>query len=155
MFQDYDKTRCSHVTAEQFRRVLKVIGLMPPEEKQFQIMLRKYFDKGNVREINYIAFCADIDRPEDIFPDYTPKNPKEEPPMMHGQLRDAGSTYYKGSTAEVDVITNRFLQQRVEKANNPDDVEERLQAMVVMKRIRIEEFFQDYDKLRKGKVKES
>jgi hypothetical protein len=30
--------------------------------------LRKYFDKGNVREVNYYLFCADIDRPEDIFP---------------------------------------------------------------------------------------
>ena len=35
---------------------------------------------------------------------------------------------------------------------DPLDVEERLQATVVMKRVRIEEFFRDFDKLRKGKV---
>jgi len=40
----------------------------------------------------------------------------------------------------------------VETSNNPNDIEKRLQAKVVMKRIRIEEFFQDFDKLRKGKV---
>jgi len=37
-------------------------------------------------------------------------------------------------------------------ANDPTDVEERLRALVVMKRVRIEEFFKDFDKLRKGKV---
>jgi len=37
-------------------------------------------------------------------------------------------------------------------ANDPNDVERRLQASVVMKRVRIEEFFRDFDKLRKGKV---
>jgi hypothetical protein len=31
-------------------------------------------------------------------------------------------------------------------------VEERIRAVVVMKRIRIGEFFRDFDKLRKGKV---
>jgi hypothetical protein len=31
-------------------------------------------------------------------------------------------------------------------------VEQRLQALIVMKRVRIEEFFRDFDKLRKGKV---
>ena len=37
-------------------------------------------------------------------------------------------------------------------ANDPTDVEQRLQAAVVMKRVRVEEFFKDFDKLRKGKV---
>ena len=37
-------------------------------------------------------------------------------------------------------------------ANNPDDIEGRLRAAVVMKRVRIEEFFFDFDKLRRGKV---
>ena len=37
-------------------------------------------------------------------------------------------------------------------ANDPSDVEQRLQALVVMKRVRIEEFFRDFDKLRKGRV---
>lgn len=115
-------------------------------------MLRKYFDKGNVREINYFKFCADIDKPEDIFPQYTPKNPVVEKPIFKGQLRDAGSTYFKDSTNNLDVINNRFLQKRVEKSNNPEDVEDRLRALVVMKRVRIEEFFYDFDKLRKGRV---
>jgi hypothetical protein len=44
------------------------------------------------------------------------------------------------------------MQKRVHTVNNPLDVEKRLQATVVMKRVRVEEFFFDFDKLRRGKV---
>lgn len=50
------------------------------------------------------------------------------------------------------MLENRYLQQAVNIANDPSDVEKRLQAQVVMKRVRIEEFFRDFDKLRKGRV---
>ncbi len=53
---------------------------------------------------------------------------------------------------DLDIISNRFLQKRIETSNNPLDIEVRLQASVVMKRVRIEEFFYDFDKLRKGMV---
>jgi len=140
------------VTAEQFRRVLKELGLIPPEESLFQILLRKYFDKGNIREINYFKFCADIDRPQDIFVQYNAKNPVEEKIVLTGTLRNAGHTYYNHTTKDLDVINNRFLEKRVEQFNNPLDVELRIQHAVVMKRVRIEEFFFDFDKLRRGKV---
>ena len=149
---DYDRTKSCHITAEQFRRVLKELGLIPPTEELFQLLIRKYLDKGNVREINYFKFCADIDSPKDIFLQYVPKNPKPEVLIYHGQLRDTGSTYFDNSTQNMDVINNRYLQKRVEVANNPSDIEQRLQSHVVMKRVRIEEFFNDFDKLRKGKV---
>lgn len=44
------------------------------------------------------------------------------------------------------------MQKRVETSNNPNDVEDRLRALIVMKRVRVEEFFFDFDKLRRGKV---
>ena len=49
-------------------------------------------------------------------------------------------------------MDRRFGKQPVHIANDPNDVEERIRATVVMKRVRIEEFFRDFDKLRKGKV---
>lgn len=74
-FQDYDRTKNCHVTSEQFRRVLKELKLIPPTEELYQLLLRKYFDKANIREVNYFKFCADIDKPQDIFPEYVPKRP--------------------------------------------------------------------------------
>ena len=126
--------------------------MLPPSEDLYQLLLRKYFDSGNVREVNYFKFCADIDRPEDIFPQYQAKHPKAETIVLQGQLRDAGHTFFKEETKDLDVINNRFMQKRVEQSNNPDDIEDRLRAAVVMKRVRIEEFFFDFDKLRKGRV---
>lgn len=125
---------------------------MPPNEDLFQVLIRKYFDKSNVREINYLMFCHDIDKPEDLWKPYVAKNPKEDKGFAQGQLRDAGSTFFKDQTKDLDIISNRFLQKRIETSNNPLDIENRLQAVVVMKRVRIEEFFLDFDKLRKGKV---
>ena len=151
-FQDYDRTKNCHVTTEQFRRVLKELRLIPPSEDLFQLLVRKYLDMSNIREVNYFKFCADIDRPQDIFPEYVAKNPKPERVIFFGQLRDAGSSYFKEQTSDLDVINNRFMLQRVEKSNNPDDIEDRLRAAVVMKRVRVEEFFLDFDKLRRGKV---
>lgn len=150
--QDYDQTNNCHITAEQFRRVLKELGLIPPDEDLFQVLLRRYFDAGNVREVNYFKFCADIDKPEDIFVQYPWKHPQPDTMTLNGTLRDAGHTYFNNKTEGLDVINNRFLQKRIETSNNPCDVEKRLQSVVVMKRVRIEEFFYDFDKLRRGKV---
>ena len=151
-FQDFDTTKSCHITAEQFRRVLKECSILPPSEALFQVLVRKYFDKGNMREVNYVNFCQDIDRPADLFKPYVAKKEVKEKTYMPGERRDAGNTFFKDSTLGLDVISNRFMQQRIETSNDPSDVENRLQAAVVMKRVRIEEFFQDFDKLRKGRV---
>ena len=51
------------------------------------------------------------------------------------------STFYQGSTEDLDVLNNRFSQKKVDIGNDPSDVEDRVRARVVMNRIRIEEFF--------------
>jgi Ca2+-binding EF-hand superfamily protein len=125
-FQDYDTSKCCHITTEQFRRVMKDIGLLPPTEEMFQVLVRKYFDKGNVREINYFTFCQDIDIPGDLYKLYEAKHPNNEPPLQLGQLRDAGSTFFKDRTAGLDVINNRFQQQRIDISSDPNDIESRI-----------------------------
>jgi hypothetical protein len=62
------------------------------------------------------------------------------------------STFYAGQTKDINVLAMRFQEPSLNIANDPNDVEERIKANVVMKRVRIEEFFRDFDKLRKGKV---
>jgi len=74
------------------------------------LLARKYFDKSNVREVNYFKFCADIDKPEDIFPEYVAKHPQIEVHPVQGHVRDAISSYYQARTDGLDVINNRFLE---------------------------------------------
>lgn len=62
------------------------------------------------------------------------------------------SNFFDRSTKGINVLENRFSKPTINLANDPNDVEERIQTQVLMKRIRIGEFFRDYDKLRKGKV---
>ncbi len=43
-------------------RVLNQLGIMAPEVVM-NCMLKRYMDKGNVDEVNYVDFCNDIDSP--------------------------------------------------------------------------------------------
>jgi len=115
-------------------------------------MIRKYCDKDTVKEVNYYNFCKDVDRAEDMFPQYIAKKPQPEQFTIHGITHEQYSPFFPNDTAQVDVLNNRFLHPRVDIMCDPSDAEERIRATVVMKRIRIEEFFLDFDKLRKGRV---
>jgi hypothetical protein len=106
-FQDFDKSKCCHVTKDQFSRVLKKLTIIPPSEVVFELIIRKYFDKGNTREVNYLKFCQDVDRPEDMFPDYTPKNGQPVPVIIQDDSK-LKSTFYSGTTKDINVLENRF-----------------------------------------------
>lgn len=125
---------------------------MPTNEADFDCIIRKYLDRDNEKEVNYFQFCRDVDRPEDIFPGYNPKRAVPEKTILMGVAPTQVSTFFKDDTAKLDVVNNRFSSQRVETFNDPSETEDRIRAYVVMKRVRIEEFFRDFDKLRKGRV---
>lgn len=151
-FGDFDKSNSQHITAQQFLRVMKNLNIMPPNDEIFSLITRRYCDRGNTKEVNYYNFCKDVDRPEDMFPVYMAKRPQPDNIRRVGIRNKQVSTFFKESTENIDVTENRFMQPRVDVSNDPSDVEERIKAAVVMKRVRIEEFFRDYDKLRKGRV---
>ena len=151
-FMDFDRSKSQHITSQQFLRVMKTLNIMPPSEEMFDLIIRRYCDRGNTKEINYFHFCKDVDRPEDMFPQYMAKRPQPEQFKKIGVRPKQVSTFFKADTADLDVINNRFMQDHVDISNDPSDVEDRLKAIIVMKRIRIEEFFRDFDKLRKGRV---
>lgn len=124
-FQDFDRTKSCHVTAQQFERVLKNLSIHPSKEQVYDLIIRKYLDKGNQREVNYFSFCADVDRPEDMFPSLASKRASTagKPASAPGQT---ASYFYAGPTRDINVLENRFLQPAVNIANDPSDVEQRL-----------------------------
>ena len=75
-FMDFDKAKSCYISAQQFSRVLKKLCIMPASEAIFNLINRKYSDKGNLKEINYFSFCRDVDHPEDMFPIYALKHPE-------------------------------------------------------------------------------
>jgi len=131
-FQDFDRTKNGHVTKLQFLRVLDLLKINTPEHIT-QEVLRRYMDKGNVDEVNYVDFCDDIDGATQLY--------------GVGQEHNHSFEYYPKT------------RPRVSKAevvrNIPEDVEDvcaRIRHVCSMQRIRIGEFFRDFDKLRSGHI---
>jgi Ca2+-binding EF-hand superfamily protein len=65
-FQDFDITKCGHVTKAQFLRVLDLLKISAPDHIT-QSILRRYMDKGNLDEVNYVDFCEDVDSDRMLF----------------------------------------------------------------------------------------
>jgi len=130
VFQDYDKTKCGHVTKAQFLRVVDLLKISAPDNVA-QLVLRRYMDRGNIDEVNYADFCNDVDSSESLYGvgrgfnhsfDYFPK-------------------------------TQPYVSDASIIKNNPqdlDDVIARIRTICKQRRIRVEEFFRDFDKLRTG-----
>jgi Ca2+-binding EF-hand superfamily protein len=130
MFQDFDITNNQHVTKYQFLRTLSQVGLSASDEI-LNLILKTYCDKGNADEVNYFDFCNDIDSPEQLF--------------GVGRGYNHSFDYYPRNRPR---ITGKEI-----KRDLPDDVEDalaKLRQFCKEHRIRISEFFRDFDKLRSG-----
>lgn len=127
---DFDITQNQHVTNYQFLRTLAMNGLTCKEEVM-NMILKHYCDKGNADEVNYFDFCNDVDSPESIF--------------GVGRGFNHSFDYYPKTRPRITGIDI--------KKDIPDDVEDalaKLRQFCKENRIRIGEFFRDFDKLRSG-----
>lgn len=59
-FKDFDRANTGHVTKEQFTRVLTTLGINL-DYQTYEILARKYMDKGSQKEVNYMAFWDDTE----------------------------------------------------------------------------------------------
>jgi Ca2+-binding EF-hand superfamily protein len=130
MFQDFDITKNQHVTKHQFLRTLGLLGVSA-SESILNTLLKAYMDKGNVDEVNYFDFCNDIDSPEQLF--------------GVGRGYNHSFDYYPKTRPRITGIDI--------KKDQPEDVHDilaKLRQICKEQRIRISEFFRDFDKLRSG-----
>lgn len=116
-------------------RVLAQLNIFAPENV-LALICKRYMDKGNADEVNYVDFCNDVDTHEGIF----------GVGRAHGQSFD----YYPRTQprkVETDIIKLK-----------PDDVEDvvaRIRIFCKQQRVRVAEFFRDFDKLRSGFITEA
>ena len=119
----------------QFLRVLAQLRIYAPENV-LNLVLKRYMDMGNVDEVNYVDFCNEVDTPEDMF----------------GVGRDYNQSFNyqpRNQARVVDVEIVRF------KPEDIDDVLARIRTCCKQQRIRVGEFFRDFDKLRSGFITEA
>ena len=134
MFQDFDITKNQHVTKHQFLRTLGLLGVSASEQI-LNCLLKAYMDRGNVDEVNYFDFCNDIDSPEQLF--------------GVGRGYNHSFDYYPKTRPRITGIDI--------KKDKPEDVQDilaKLRQLCKEQRIRISEFFRDFDKLRSGFITE-
>ena len=130
MFSDFDITNNQHVTKFQFLRTLAQCRLSAPEDTM-NLILKTYCDKGNADEVNYFDFCNDIDSPEQLF--------------GVGRGYNHSFDYYPRNKPRVTGI-----DIRKDAPNDVEDALAKLRQFCKEQRIRISEFFRDFDKLRSG-----
>ncbi|CAD8108204.1 unnamed protein product [Paramecium sonneborni] len=147
-FQDFDRTACSHITIDQFSRVLNQLGLLP-KDQYLQLLIRQYIDNGNPKEVNYVKFCDDVDNVQEMLSGVITgikHNPKEVHP----------DDDFIEDKEGLDLISTLFTSKKLtDNINTLEQVLKKIQGDVVMKRIRIREFYKDFDPLRKGLITES
>ena len=124
-FHDFDKHFNGFVTQEQFRRGLKMLFQRESlRDEDVQVLIKAYVDKRG--DVNYKRFCNDAD----------------------DSVRSRADTY-DGRTFEYN-YGDMFLPE-----NDEEDLEELMQKMrhvANVEGLRIQNFFADWDKLRKGFV---
>lgn len=59
LLQDFDKTKCSFITRDQFTRVLDSLGLVQNEQLS-DLLCRKYSRSVNPKEVEYLRFIEDV-----------------------------------------------------------------------------------------------
>lgn len=130
VFKDFDITKNGHVTKQQFLRVVDLLKISAPDHIT-QALLRRYMDKGNVDEVNYVDFCDEVDGSNELF----------------GVGRDFNHSFNYFPKTQPRISTAEIVR------NTPEDVEDvlaRIRQICSQQRIRIGEFFRDFDKLRTG-----
>lgn len=135
LFQDFDITKNQHVTKHQFLRTLGLLGVSA-SESILNVLLKAYMDKGNVDEVNYFDFCNDVDSAEQLF--------------GVGRGYNHSFEYYPKTRPRITGVDITKDQ--------PEDVEDilaKLRQTCKEQRIRISEFFRDFDKLRSGFITEA
>ena len=132
-FEDFDITKIGYVTKNQFVRILKQFELFPPNEKLFNLLLKKYMDRGNLADVNYYEFIRDVDRYNEI-----------------GQQLSKSHTDNFQNYSYMPRQSHATIRSHAPDSLN--DLLARLRRLVKEKRIRVAEFMKDFDKLRHGNI---
>jgi Ca2+-binding EF-hand superfamily protein len=113
-------------------RVLNQLGI-DLDAGMLSMLLKKYMDRGNADEVNYFEFINDVDKPEDMF----------------GAGRDFNHSYDYFSVTDPRTVATQIVKLEPEDL---DDVLSRIRKECSQKRIRLQEFFRDFDRLRSGNI---
>ncbi|EEY56164.1 uncharacterized protein PITG_08954 [Phytophthora infestans T30-4] len=138
-FQDFDKGRREHITVDQFFRVMAMFKLKLKGESEKKALLRRYASSHGERFVNYVTFCYDL---ENWGNDNQHSNNR---PSSRGVVSEIiapsklRTDTFEDTAAETHVRSIPMLIRYIKQTIKRD-------------RIRLEEYYRDFDKLRHGKI---
>eukprot|EP00297_Palpitomonas_bilix_P004846 CAMPEP_0113900364 /NCGR_PEP_ID=MMETSP0780_2-20120614/20628_1 /TAXON_ID=652834 /ORGANISM="Palpitomonas bilix" /LENGTH=674 /DNA_ID=CAMNT_0000892799 /DNA_START=313 /DNA_END=2337 /DNA_ORIENTATION=- /assembly_acc=CAM_ASM_000599 len=145
-FQDYDQVischTVGHVTKAQFRQGLTMLfPYVKLQNSDYEILEEKYADASN--HVDYVAFAADVD------PD--PAANASNVPSFSGPLHITESI----ARSRANQTLTSTAASNSGSASIPkgvQDILDNIKAKMYRDRVRSQEFFRDFDKLRAGVV---
>lgn len=131
-FQDFDRHNCGYVSRNQFSQGLSYLGLECTESERKAISAMY----GDAKGINYNKFFGDLDP---IVPEPRKYEKNLSEMVQYIAFRETG--------------TERLLKK--DGCKTVEGVIEKIKETVMKRRIRLLEFFKDYDKLKSGRIYKS
>lgn len=141
-FQDFDKGRREHVTVEQFFRVMTIFKLTLANDAEKRVLLKRYSSAHGDRFVNYVTFCYDIEHWADA------SNNQSRP-----SSRGGGSNVVSEIISPTKIKPSAFedVDSEVHTRSVPMLIRY-IKQTVRRDRIRLDEYYRDFDKLRHGNV---
>jgi len=171
-FQDFDPRREEHITREQFCRVLSMFDILPSNSYLQEVVLKAYASTDHRHPassfVNYKVFLNDMESPGDGG-DLTSQTLEQgsRPGSRSGRI-GAGANMIVGAPTPVNTLErpkpNEPLRRKISDGTmaaslafqrqdrSLEQVLAEIQNKVLSSRLRMQEYFQDIDKLRHGLV---
>lgn len=138
-FQDFDRTRREVITTPQFFRVMDMLQLVISEQERAVILLR-YKSALDDSYINYVTFCLDLAQLGTL------EAPNQRPNSANSHIISEIL-----SPLRLSELSTKEAEGKVAARTAPILLHY-MQQYVKQYRVRIEENFRDFDKLRHGKL---
>ncbi|TMW67968.1 hypothetical protein Poli38472_007640 [Pythium oligandrum] len=139
-FQDFDRGRREHITVDQFFRVMTMLKLTIASEAERKALLKHFSSSHGDRFVNYVTFCYDIDHWEEN---------NNRPSSSGGRSSGIASEILSPTRIQSDTFETTAASTQVRSVPM---LMRYIKQTVKRDRIRLEEYYRDFDKLRHGKI---
>jgi len=139
-FQDFDKGRREHITVDQFFRVMAMFKLTLSGESERRALLNRYTSSHGERFVNYVTFCYDLEN------------------WGKDNQRSGSRPSSRGGVVSEIIAPSKLRTDTFEEAATEAHVRtvpmliRYIKQTIKRDRIRLEEYYRDFDKLRHGKI---
>lgn len=151
VFQDFDKGRHEYVTRDQFVRVLTLCKLPLVTDAETRVVLKRYASASGDRFVNYVTFCFDIEHWRDASEARAASRggSRASEILSPSRARPTRTTASDSALEDEDAAATAAFELHTRSVPM---LLRYVKQIVKRDRIRLEEYYRDFDKLRHGKV---